>query len=89
MATTTVAAALALKTGCVLLPTHTVLGKDGRYRLIYDPPLDWTSTGDRRADVAAITQRLTRVIEAWVRERPDQWLWMHRRWKTQPPSSGD
>lgn len=83
-ATTTAAAALALKTGCALVPTHTLLGPDGRYRLVYDPPLEWQPGGDRRADIAAITQQLTTVIERWVREAPEQWLWMHRRWKTQP-----
>jgi Kdo2-lipid IVA lauroyltransferase/acyltransferase len=83
-ATTTVAAALALKTGCALVPTHTLLLPDGRYRLVYDPPVAYTPTGDRRADVAALTQALTRSIEAWVRETPEQWLWLHRRWKTQP-----
>ena len=83
-ATTTVAAALALKTGCALVPTHTVLRPDGTYRLIYDTPLSVQPTGDRRADVEAITQELTRAIERWVRETPEQWLWMHRRWKTQP-----
>jgi KDO2-lipid IV(A) lauroyltransferase len=83
-ATTTVAAALALKTGCALVPTHTVLRGDGTYRLRYDPPLAWQPTGDRREDVAAITQALTCTIERWVRETPEQWLWIHRRWKTQP-----
>ena len=83
-ATTTVAAALALKTGCALVPTHTVLRADGTYRLIYDPPLAFQPTGDRRADVKHITQELTRAIERWVRETPGQWLWIHRRWKTQP-----
>ena len=86
-ATTTVAAALAVKTGCALVPTHTLLEPDGRYRLVYDPPLAWEPSGDRRVDVAAITQQLTAVIERWVRETPEQWLWMHRRWKTQPTAS--
>ncbi len=83
-ATTTVAAALALKTGCALVPTHAVLRPHGRYRLVYDPPLQWRPTGDRRADIAALTQELTRAIERWVRATPEQWLWIHRRWKTQP-----
>jgi KDO2-lipid IV(A) lauroyltransferase len=83
-ATTTVAAALAVKTGCALVPTHTVLGADGRYRLLYQPELEWERSGDRGADTAALTQRLTSAIEAWVRATPEQWLWMHRRWKTQP-----
>jgi len=83
-ATTTVAAALALKTGCALVPAHSLLLPDGRYRLIYDPPVAFTPTGDRAADIAALTQTLTGVIESWVREVPEQWLWLHRRWKTQP-----
>jgi Kdo2-lipid IVA lauroyltransferase/acyltransferase len=83
-ATTTVAAALAVKTGCALVPGHTTIGPDGRYRAVYDPPLEWTPSADKRADVARLTQELTRVIEGWIREHPDQWLWIHRRWKTQP-----
>jgi Kdo2-lipid IVA lauroyltransferase/acyltransferase len=83
-ATTTVAAALALKTGCALVPSHTELRPDGRYALVYEPPLVWASGGARDTDLASITQELARRTEAWVRATPQQWLWMHRRWKTQP-----
>jgi KDO2-lipid IV(A) lauroyltransferase len=83
-ATTTAAAALALKTGCALVPSHTELREDGRYALVYEPALEVPASGDRDADVHRLTQRLTGVIEEWVRRRPEQWLWLHRRWKTQP-----
>ena len=83
-ATTTVAAALAVKTGCALLPVHCEVRPDGRYKFVYGRPLEWTTTGNRQDDIARLTQELTTVIEGWVRERPEQWLWMHRRWKTQP-----
>jgi len=83
-ATTTVAAALALKTGCALLPGHTELLPDGRYRLSYEPPVVVEPTGDRGADLLRVTQRLTSIIEGWVRRTPEQWLWLHRRWKTRP-----
>jgi KDO2-lipid IV(A) lauroyltransferase len=83
-ATTTVAAALAVKTGCALLPVHCEARPDGRYKFVYGRPLEWTTTGNRQDDIARLTQELTTVIEGWVRERPEQWLWMHRRWKTQP-----
>jgi KDO2-lipid IV(A) lauroyltransferase len=42
--------------------------------------LDIRPTGDRHADVAAITTEVNRVIEGWIRARPGQWLWLHRRW---------
>ncbi|MCG6920335.1 MAG: lysophospholipid acyltransferase family protein [Acidobacteria bacterium] len=85
--TTTVAAALALKTGCIILPVRCPLGPDGRYRMIYGPPVEWEGTGRGPEEVAALTQRLTSIIEGWVREHPEQWLWLHRRWKTQPSSA--
>jgi len=84
-ATTTVAAAVAVKTGCALIPVRSILHADGRYSLIYEPPVTWSASGDRQADIAAITQSLTTRIETWIREYPDQWLWLHRRWKTRPP----
>jgi KDO2-lipid IV(A) lauroyltransferase len=82
---TTVAAALALKTGCLLVPARAVLGKDRRYRVVYEAPLEVDPTGDRDAALQRITQVIARRIEDWIRETPEQWLWMHRRWKTQPP----
>jgi tetraacyldisaccharide 4'-kinase len=87
-ATTTVAAALALKTGCALVPCHTELRPDGRYRVVYDPPVVPRPAAQREAEILRLTQELTRVIEGWVREVPEQWLWVHRRWKTQPPAAG-
>jgi KDO2-lipid IV(A) lauroyltransferase len=86
--TTTVAAALALKTGCMIVPVHCPLGPDGRYRMIYGPPVDLKGKGKGPDDVAALTQHLTTLIEGWVREYPEQWLWLHRRWKTQPEPPG-
>jgi KDO2-lipid IV(A) lauroyltransferase len=83
-ATTTVAAALAVRTGCALLPSHTVLGRDGRYRLVYDPVVPWSPSGNREADIAGLTQQLTTIIEGWIRDAPEQWLWLHKRWKTRP-----
>jgi len=82
--TTTVAAALALKTGCLIVPVRCPLGADGRYKMVYGPAVEW-SGGKGAEDVAALTQHLTSIIEGWVRERPEQWLWLHRRWKTRPP----
>jgi KDO2-lipid IV(A) lauroyltransferase len=82
--TTPVAAAIAAKTGCAIVPGHSVLQPDGRYLVTYEPPLFFEDRGDRKADIARLTQDLTLRVEAWVREHPEQWLWIHRRWKTQP-----
>jgi Kdo2-lipid IVA lauroyltransferase/acyltransferase len=82
--TTPVAAAIAAKTGCAIVPGHSVLQADGRYVVTYEPPVFFRSSGDRKADILRLTQELTLRIEAWVREHPEQWLWIHRRWKTQP-----
>jgi KDO2-lipid IV(A) lauroyltransferase len=85
--TTTVAAALALKTGCAIVPVRCLLQQNGRYRMVYGPPVEWPRTGRKEEDVGALTQQLTSIIESWVRETPEQWLWLHRRWKTQPTPS--
>jgi KDO2-lipid IV(A) lauroyltransferase len=55
-----------------------------KYRLRFDPAVELTRTGNHEADVLANTARFTKVIEDYVRHYPDQWLWVHRRWKTRP-----
>ena len=55
-----------------------------RYVLYFEPALELADSGDEDADVAANTARFTAVIETWIRRYPDQWLWVHRRWKTRP-----
>lgn len=56
-----------------------------KYRLCFEPALELMRTGDDATDIRENTQRFTRVIENYVRRYPDQWLWLHRRWKTRPP----
>ena len=50
------------------------------FRVTITPPLRVEHSGDREADVLAFMTEINRTIEAWVRRRPDQWLWIHRRW---------
>jgi len=56
-----------------------------KYRLCFEPAIELVRTGDDVTDIRENTQRFTRVIENYVRRHPDQWLWLHRRWKTRPP----
>jgi KDO2-lipid IV(A) lauroyltransferase len=56
-----------------------------KYRLCFEPAIEVVCTGDDATDIRENTQRFTRVIENYVRRYPDQWLWVHRRWKTRPP----
>lgn len=78
-------ARVALKTGTPLVPAFMVRGTDGRFELRVEPEISPVSTGDLEKDVLEITRRYTEVIEAYVRAYPDQWAWMHERWKTRPP----
>lgn len=83
-ATTPTLALLALRTGAPIIPVFAYPGPRGTWRVVYDPEVPVEPTGDREADVARITAACTAVIERQVRAHPEQWLWMHRRWKTQP-----
>ena len=73
-------AALALKIGCPVFPAHAQRIAPCRFRLTYEAPLPLPNTGDRTADVAALTQTINDRLEAWIRAKPESWLWLHRRW---------
>jgi KDO2-lipid IV(A) lauroyltransferase len=77
----TALAALALRTGAPVVPAIAVRKKDGRYLLRYEPALKIIEKDDPDAAVLANTVLFVRHTEAWVREFPAQWLWIHRRWK--------
>ncbi len=79
-ATTTAVAALALRTGAVVIPVFALPLPGGRYRLVYETPVPPPDANDPDA-IRTFTQRCTDVLEMWVRRHPDQWLWMHRRWR--------
>jgi KDO2-lipid IV(A) lauroyltransferase len=78
-------ARIALRTDAAVVPGFTIWDAAlGKYRLRFDPALQLIRTGHLEADIAANTQMFTKVIEDYVRKYPDQWLWVHRRWKTRP-----
>ncbi len=78
-------ARIALRTDAAVVPGFTIWDESlGKYRLRFDPAVELVRTGDMEADIIANTQKFTKVIEDYVRRYPDQWLWVHRRWKTRP-----
>ena len=83
--TTFIVAKLALRTGAEVLPVFAPWDEHRkRFILIVDEPLKIEKTGDEAEDVRRLTQEYTKVVETYVRRYPDQWLWIHRRWKTRP-----
>jgi KDO2-lipid IV(A) lauroyltransferase len=78
-------ARIALRTDAAVVPGFTIWDQAlGKYRLRFDPAVELVRTGDLEADIVANTQKFTGIIEDYVRKYPDQWLWVHRRWKTRP-----
>jgi KDO2-lipid IV(A) lauroyltransferase len=78
-------ARIALRTDAAVVPGFTVWDPVLRkYRLRFEPAVHLVRTGNDDADAVANTALFTKVIEDYVRRYPDQWLWVHRRWKTRP-----
>jgi KDO2-lipid IV(A) lauroyltransferase len=76
-------ARVALRTDAAVLPGFLVWEPgEGRYVLHFGPELQFSHSEDTEADVLAATQQCNDVLERWIRRYPDQWLWIHRRWKT-------
>src|SRR5262245_1636102 len=82
-ATTSAVAALALRTGAPIVPVFAVRLPGGRYRMIYEHPVE-PPPADHPDAVRELTQRCTDVLEMYVRRHPHNWLWMHRRWRDLP-----
>lgn len=93
-ATTSALAAMALRTGAPVIPVFALPLPHGRYRLVYEHPVD---PPDSSTDaIRDFTQRCSDVLEMYVRRNPELWLWMHRRWRdrdlfgrTQPAARGE
>lgn len=78
-------ALLAVKMQAFVLPMVMIRQPGNRYRVIADAPLDTaTLTGNRDDKVQAVAEFYTQAIERQVRAYPEQWFWMHKRWKTRP-----
>lgn len=85
-ATTFIVAKLALRTGADVFPVFAPWD-DARQKFVVQvgEPLRFANTDDEMENIHRLTQAMTGVVEDYVRRYPDQWLWIHRRWKTRPP----
>jgi Kdo2-lipid IVA lauroyltransferase/acyltransferase len=75
---------LALRTGAAVVPTYIFLDKNGKQQMHILPEIPLVMTGDEETDLVVNTQNFTNFTEQIVREHPEQWVWMHERWKTRP-----
>ncbi len=79
-------ARVALKTRAAVVPGFMLWEPaEQKYVLRFLPEVELTRTGDTEADILTNTAKFNAVIESVVRQYPEQWLWLHRRWKTRPP----
>lgn len=83
--TTTGIARVALHTDAAVVPGYAYWDKDlGKYRLRFEPPVELVRTGNTERDIRENTQRFAKVIEGIIRKYPEQWIWIHARWKNRP-----
>jgi len=83
--TTSGIARVALHTDAAVVPGYIVWDESlQKYRLRFEPPVELLRTGDLERDVVANTQNFAKIIEAIIRKYPEQWVWVHGRWKTRP-----
>ncbi|HXM95189.1 MAG TPA: lysophospholipid acyltransferase family protein [Candidatus Dormibacteraeota bacterium] len=84
--TTTGIARVALHTDAAVVPGYAYWDEEIRkYRLRFEPPVQLIRTGDAERDVFENTKQFAKVIEDIIRKHPDQWVWLHARWKMRPP----
>ena len=75
-------ALLAMHTNMLVVPTYGFRADDGCFDIYIGQPIELCSSGDRRRDVWQNTQNYTTALENIIRQKPEQWLWLHQRWKT-------
>lgn len=85
-ATTTGVARIARHTGAAVVPAYSYWdAASQKYRLRYEPALKLQPTENEQADIRNYTALFNEALGSYVRRFPDQWFWVHRRWKTRPP----
>lgn len=73
-------AQFSLKNHCPVVPTRVERTKGANFRITFYPPMEIPNTGNRQDDIHAFMVTINQTLESWISERPEQWLWLHRRW---------
>ena len=88
--TTTGIARVALHTDAAVVPGYAYWDASiGKYRLRFEPEVELVRTGDTERDVFVNTQKFAKVLEEIIRKYPEQWVWVHARWKTRPKGEAE
>jgi len=82
--TPTAAASMAIKFNAPVVFGFVQRGRDNRHTITVEGPLELIRTGDTGKDIVANTALFTQKIEDCIQRNPEQWVWMHRRWRSQP-----
>jgi KDO2-lipid IV(A) lauroyltransferase len=80
---------IALRTGAALVPTFIIRQRNDTHRVVIEKALELDTTGDPEENIRLNTSRFTKIIESYIRKYPEQWIWTHQRWKTQPSAGSD
>lgn len=75
---------IALRTGAPVIPAFNIRQPDGSYRIVGEPEVVLERSGDKTRDIEENTAKFNRIIESYIRRYPEQWFWVHQRWKTRP-----
>jgi KDO2-lipid IV(A) lauroyltransferase len=78
--TATGIAKMYLNQNCPLLPARSERLYDSYFRVTFYPPIQFVSQGDQKEDMYQLLLEINTIIGNWIKERPGQWLWLHRRW---------
>lgn len=73
-------AAMALKYRCPVIPGYVERLGPARLRIVVQPPLTLPHTGDKQQDLTLLVQMVNDRLESWIKEKPESWLWLHKRW---------
>jgi KDO2-lipid IV(A) lauroyltransferase len=82
-------AIFSFKTGAIILPMFVLREDETKRTLVIGNPIEIERTGDEKKDIERLTAKFTKVIEETIRQYPNQWAWLNRRWKLSRPREGN